>query len=168
MKAIFQQFVNEYKGKPLNVSAYGGGFALANLNSVPGSPSIVDQIFFFSSKDAINGFMGYETWDPVSFDTVDDFVLEQAEGFTNIGIAARLTDKEFTEEKIEAWVAIDTRTFYVRFPHLTVEELQAKGPLSLSYIREWEDTMIAMIVMKILLPSLDWEIPDNILIEEKN
>jgi hypothetical protein len=143
MKQIFRQFANEYKGKPLQIYTNGVGTSLANLVLLPGNNPIWGMCI--ESLTVGTPFM-------TDIDCVE------------IEIYGNLTTTEY-QAYTRANIIIDSDEYIIVFPTLLEEEFRSKGPITIEYIREWEDMIVALVILKILHPSLDWEVPENVTVE---
>lgn len=170
----FMDFVDQYQGPPLGIVALGAGGSLSRLTTVPGVSRVLDHITNSWSKRSARDMLWEldtqaDTFKFVSSEVVEAIIhLESRDDddVLPVAITGALTTNRWRKGDNHAYVAIGDEFYHIRLPKLTEEEYKLKGPLSIAMIREWEDMIVTMFVLKTLMTTLDWECPDNVHVEK--
>lgn len=175
MLKLFMNFVDNYVGPPLVIVALGGGASLCKLATVPGASRILDRVGLSWSKESSlellwNISTESETFKFVSPEVVKCIKSEILDGLNPldcqpVAITAALTTNRYRKGDNHAYIAFSSSVWHLHLPKFDEVQYKEKGPMSLVAVREWEDMIITMFVLKHLYPDLDWNMPDNVVVK---
>lgn len=175
MLKLFMDFVDNYVGPPLAIIVLGGGASLSRLATVPGSSRVLDGLALSWSKESSLELLwniptSGENFKFVSKEVVQCLKTEITDGISPldcqpVAISAALTTNRYRKGDNHAYVAFSDSVWHLHLPKFDENQYKEKGSMSLVAVREWEDMIITMFVLKHLYPDLDWNMPDNVVVK---
>lgn len=169
MLKLFMEFIEQYNGPKLFIRCAGGPASFAKLMTVPGSTKVLGFMEFFSDSRELDGYLISKQTSYVNLEVAEELADEdsyyQSRDKVAIGCTCAFTTNRYRQGENEAYVVINGKAWHLMFPKLSEEEHGMRGPLSIAQIREWEDMCTTMFILKTVLPSLDYLLPEMVLVE---
>lgn len=169
---LFQQFIDEYTGPRLAIRVAGGPVSLNRLGTIPGSSRILEEIQVLYSKASVCNYLIFKPEQLVCREVAEDladpdswYPMELDTALTCIGATSAFTTNRFRQGENRSFVCINETTWQINLPKFSEDEYRTKGPMSIAAVREWEDMLVTMFILKQLLPALDWTLPEMVTTE---